>query len=142
MKVGLSLGLAAYRGGGTALGPELLTNGDFAGAGPPPTLGTDWSIGSGVATKIPGGVTSTLSWTGLTLTPGRTYRAVWTVTAYAAGIFTARLLNGTTVIGPNVTALGTYTHDLVAVAGNSAFAIQGGTIGSISVDNVSLREVL
>lgn len=100
--------------------------------------GTGWTIAAGVAQKTAGSA-SDLSQT-VTLVPGRTYRLIYTLTV-SAGTATAQLTGGSTVSGTARTASGTYSDDLVAVTGNTAFAMNGNATFAGTVDNFSIQEV-
>lgn len=102
------------------------------------TKGTDWSIAAGVATKT-AGTAAALSQT-VSLVAGRTYRLSYTLTV-SAGEVTAQLTGGTTVSGTARTASGSYTDDLVAVTGNTAFGLSGNAAFAGTVDNFTIREV-
>ena len=121
------------------LGPELVSNGGFA----TDTIwakGSGWSIGSGVATKVPG-VGSNISQS-ISLTAGLPYRVRFEVTAIAAGTFRPNFLDGSTVAGTLRSAPGTYYETLTAATGNLRIGNAGANTTDGSVDNVSVRRRL
>lgn len=106
------------------------------------SLGADWTIASGVATKVAGSGTNGISQT-VTLVAGRLYLVTWDVIGPVAGSGTyARLSGGTNMDGAaQSSAAGSKSTLLTAVAGNTAFAIMGGSSTSCSVDNLRIAEV-
>jgi hypothetical protein len=130
----VSLMLDKSKGGG-AIGADTVVNGTFA-ADSDWTKGTDWSIGSGVATKTAG--TAALLSQSATLIVGRSYIFTYTITR-TAGTITAQLTGGTTVSGTARSAAGTYTDILTAVSGNNAIAFSADASFAGTVDNVTLR---
>jgi hypothetical protein len=119
------------------VGPEMVTNGNFD-SDTGWTKGTNWSIASGVATKV-SPTTADLSQS-QTLVTGATYRVTYTITR-TAGTLNVKLAGGTAVLGAARTAAGTYTDDLVATAGNNLLAFQGGNTFAGSVDVVSMKRI-
>jgi hypothetical protein len=130
----VSLMLDKSKGGG-AIGADTVVNGTFA-ADSDWTKGTDWSIGSGVATKTAG--TAAVLSQSATLTVGRSYLITYTITR-TAGTLTGQLTGGTTVSGTARSAAGTYTDMLTAVSGNNAIAFSADASFAGTVDNVTLR---
>lgn len=118
---------------------NLIVNGTFA-ADTDWTKGTGWTIAAGVASKAVTGSATLLS-QALTLVPGATYRATYTVSAYASGTVNAQLQGSTVVAGPDRSANGTYSEDLVAIAASAGFAIRGIGASQFSVDNVTLKRI-
>lgn len=114
---------------------SILANGDLASAGPPPTVGANWSIGSGVASKTSGGGNS-LSWTSLTLSV-TTYRYAFDIDAISgtSPTLTPRLTGGTTVTGTAYTTSGRKRGTLTALSGNNSFAVIGNTASIVTVDD-------
>lgn len=139
--VSACLGLGAYMPRRTRrppiIGAELLSNGNFA-ADATWTKGGGWLIGSGSANIT--GNSGTLSQP-VVVVAGRQYEVTFTITSFAAGAVTPRLTGGTSVNGTTRTAAGTYTQILTAVTGNTTFAIIASGGSTLSIDNVSLREV-
>jgi hypothetical protein len=102
--------------------------------------GTGWTIGSGVATATSVAAFVSLSQTGLTFIPGVEYRVTYTVVTATAGSVRAAFVGGTQVNGTGRTAPGTYTQDLIAVAGNNQLVLQAEGSGfSGTIDNVTVR---
>lgn len=130
---------AAAAGGG--LGPELVTNGDFAGGT------TGWSV-----TNISGGTSITggalvfndatddgdqCSQTAMTIVAGHTYRVTYTITARTSGSIRASVGG---VDGTLRSSTGTFIEDLVAAS--TAQLIFSGGSPRLTIDNVSVKEVL
>lgn len=121
-------------------GPELLTNRQFA-------ADTDWTKGSGIT--ISGG---TANWSGTnanliqtvmpTIVAGTAYRVWIRVTARTSGSVRAQMVGTTTVSGPVRSAVGFYSSVLICPASPTAFRFFGNTSPILSIDDVSLREVL
>lgn len=124
-------------GEGPTLGPELIANGDFSSSSNW-VLGTGWSItgGQAVSTVTPGSLSQTVS-----ITSGKTYRySIGIVLIGAVGI---RLRLGDTnnqVNGQNI--VGTLVGYLTAGSVNSDFVITCASTGQLTIDNVSLKEVV
>ena len=124
------------------LGPELLTNGDFA-TDTVWVKGVGWVIAAGLATCTTPGVTSSLSQP-VAFIPGRTYQMTIVVSSMAASALVPRGYNGVSVafgIGASISAAGTYTRLRLATAADT-FSIDGSFAAIASVESVSLRLVL
>ena len=124
------------------LGPELLTNGDFA-TDTVWTKGTGWTIAAGVATCTTPGAISSLSQP-VAFIPGRTYRMTIVVSSMTAPALVPRgYLVGVSAfnIGAIITAAGTYVRTVLASSAD-AFSIDGSAAVLASIDSVSLRLVL
>ena len=130
----VSLMLDKSKGGG-AIGADTVVNGTFT-ADSDWTKGTDWTIGSGVATKTAG--TAAVLSQAATLTAGQSYIVTYTITR-TAGTLTARFTGGTTVSGTARTAAGTYTDILTAVSGNTTLEFSADASFAGTVDNVTLK---
>lgn len=117
-------------------GPELVTNGGFASA-TGWTVGAQWSIGSGVASKTATG--SSLLQQSIAIVPGRAYTVTFTITATSvAGDGMSVFLGQTS--GAIRTAPGTYTQTIVPSLGtNLDFVARGATEWQGSIDNVSVK---
>lgn len=125
-----------------ATGPELVSNGDFSSGSTGWTLGTGWSVSSGVASVVAPGTTTDLS-ASITLTAGRTYRVSCTISNYTAGSITPRFTGGTSAIGSNFPlANGTFTQLLTANTGNNGLTIRANSTADLSVDNISVTELV
>ena len=122
------------------LGPELITNGDFA-IDSNWGKGIGWSINNGVA-SCDGTQTSgtQLTQTSLTFTNGKTYKVVFTCTIQAGNLDARLQGSGATVTGDTVTTSGTYTQYLVST-GNTSFRMRGNPSFIGTVDNVSVKQV-
>jgi hypothetical protein len=121
---------------GLVLGPERITNGDFA-SGTGWTVSGGWSIGSGVAAYTGSGVAATIA-QGVTLVAGSSYQVTFTLVV-SSGSFTPRFAGGTTVSGTARTTSGTFTDIIQAVTGNNLFQMLGSTTAVGSIDNISVK---
>lgn len=122
---------------GDASRVTLLQNGELdAAAGW--TAGGGWVISGGAATHTTG-VASTLSQT-VTLTAGRTYRGLVSVTGQTAGSLTVALEGGTAVASSPVTADGDWFFALDALAGNDRIELQASSDFDGAVSLVILFE--
>ncbi len=117
---------------------ELIVNGGF-------DTDTIWfkptggTISGGVAVKVSG--TAGTFTQSIVYAAGGTYRVSYTIVTYTAGAMAARLIGGTFVLGANRLAVGTYTEDLVAAAGNNVFGLYVNSVFDGTIDNVSLRRI-
>jgi hypothetical protein len=132
----VSLMLDKSKGSG-AIGSNTVVNGTFA-ADSDWTKGTDWTIGSGVATKTAG--TEAVLSQAVTLTAGKYYIVTYTITR-TQGTLTVQFTGGTTVSGTARVVAGTYTDILTAVSGNTTLEFNAGAGFAGTVDNVTLREM-
>lgn len=123
-------------------GAQLLSNGSFDST-TGWTSGAGWSIHSGYGSKVSSGAVDVdLSRTpSATLVAGASYRVEFTVSGYSAGSVTPVFTGGTPVLGTARTANGTYTETLVAVTGNTTFALRATATSVLKVDSVVLRQV-
>ncbi|NTF69369.1 hypothetical protein G6L81_15810 [Agrobacterium rhizogenes] len=122
---------------GDATRTNLLTDGDFATSPGPWTLGTGWSIASGVATHVT--PTQSQITQPVTLTPSSVYRVAFDVTGYTGtGTVTPRFQGGTTVNGTGRTANGSFSDVLTAGASSNVFGFNGNGGFSGNVDNAIL----
>lgn len=127
---------------GVSLGPELLSNGEFT----TDTVwikGLGWSISTGIAIAMTPGANSRLS-QAIPLTPGVSYFVGYTVTAYMAGLLSVRLTNagGTVSSFTGAAAVGTYASSVVLAGAADEISFVCNSIGSFSIDSVSLKRVL
>ena len=128
----LGLGLTAINPN-----PELVSNGNFSSSDGW-TLGTNWSIGSGLLTgaAVPN---FTVSSADIAVTPGVAYAFAFDINAVSAGSVRAGFLGGTTVLSNNFATTGIKTFELTALSGNNTVFIGSagagftGSINSISV---------
>jgi hypothetical protein len=114
-------------------GKQLIVNGGFWSSSSW-SLGTGWTIGSGVASYTSGSGFLTQD---IPLEAGASYLVTYTITALASGLVRARLRGDTDGLGVTRSAVGTYSETIVAPAGASAFAFTAS--GAASVDNVTVR---
>ena len=106
---------------------------------------SNWTIGSGVASKTVG------SFGGLSqaidLVAGEKYRMEVTVSNYVAGILTARLSSGSglgadVVASENITANGTYVFILTALSSSTYAGFAGESTFDGDIDDVSITKVI
>jgi len=116
------------------LGPELVTNGDFASATGWSTGGA-WVISGGVA-SITASVTS-LSQSTLAAVAGKTYSVTFTISSFTAG--GVRIEFGG-VNGTSRTAAGTYTQYFTATS-TSFLVVSPVASSTLSIDDISVKEV-
>lgn len=113
------------------------TNGDFALAGPPPTLGSNWTISAGHADHS-AGTGGSISWA-VSLTAGDVVRWGGTINSIsgASATLTDRLTGGTTVTGTAFTTSGLKSGHLTALTGNTLFGFLASTNAVVQVDNIT-----
>jgi hypothetical protein len=90
-------------------------NGDFSSGGPPPTLGSGWSIASGKAVATPGSATA-MNWD-LGLVSGDVMTIGGVVSDYVAGDVKPRLAGLPDVQGTAITANGPFEQTLTGIVG-------------------------
>lgn len=136
---GQTVGLRLDKSKGLALGPEIITNGDFSNGGTG-WISAGWVISEGKATIS--NVSASLT-QNVTLVAGRSYQFEYTLSAFSGtGAFRPRFFGGTTVTGTSRSANGTYVEIMTAVSGNVQAAISVTTATcSGSVDNISVKEL-
>lgn len=127
---------------GETLGPELVANPgcDVAGSW---TLGTGWSVGSGVCTHAAGAASSLQPNPAITTVAGTTYKIVWTITSYSAST-ALQWLNTTATyqVSAAYSSPTTGTITTYFTAGQAAPLVLNANTGVVaSVDNVSVRAV-
>ncbi len=117
---------------------NLATNGDFAVAGPPPTLGPNWTITAGHADHS-AGTGGSISWGSLTLAVANVIRYGFTINSIsgASAALTPRITGGTTVTGTALTTSGFKSGSLTAVSGNNTFGMLASTNAVVQIDNVT-----
>ena len=121
------------------IGPELVTNGDFA-TDSDWNKGSGWSISGGKANANTVGSFVNLRTNSSVVEPGKIYDVSFDVSNYTQG--SVRLSFIQSVATSQVSANGTYTARLVASsAGSSQVYIQGINSFIGSIDNVSVKEV-
>jgi hypothetical protein len=130
---------------------NLLTNGTFSAAGPPPSInapgGTATLVISGGKLVFTGGTLGnnlTATWSGLSITSLANYKIVYDASGQAAACSpTFSLGGGSFTTGSGVT--GEQSHDKVASASNADFAVRFATSSSgraLSLDNLRLYPAL
>lgn len=120
---------------GAILGGEEVINGGFD-SDSDWTKGTGWAIGSGVA-SCDGTQTGSTYLSQLSLTDGKTYLAIFTVTSASAGGVSMTVSGAQ---GDIKTTSGTYTEILTANGTSAALKGDVNFVGSI--DNISIKEVI
>jgi hypothetical protein len=120
------------------LGLELVTNGGFA-TDSDWTKESSWSIGSGVATRPSVADPGNSIYQTISISAGKTYRAVYTQigTSFVGDGYIS--IGGTDGAG-NSGIPSTYTEDIVAGSDGTVKITRWGT-ETISFDNVSVKEV-
>ncbi|MBB4465438.1 TipJ family phage tail tip protein [Rhizobium leguminosarum] len=113
---------------------NMLTNGDFAGSSPW-AYGTGWAYNAGTAKHTPAASEGNLV-QNLTLTAGKTYRIAYVVSGRTAGTVKPKLRGGTEVVGTIRSSNGSFSDSLVAVSGNTNFALTASTDFDGTIDNV------
>lgn len=126
-------------------GPELLTNGDFSdGSASWPSSGTDAThviTFSGGSMRFQSDTTSpqlTLSQTGIIQT-GKTYRIVVVTSGYVSGSIKTDAIGANTVLS---NGLGTITATGEAISTGSFAITRNSANVDITIDSISIREVL
>jgi hypothetical protein len=120
------------------VGPELISNGDFA-TDTVWTKGTGWTIASGVASHSSS--SSSILQQNIATVSGGVYEITYTITAISAGQLTTRLIGTTNVAGATHTTAGTFTETLTANSTTTAFGLVATNVTVASVDNVSVKRV-
>jgi len=111
--VGLALDIRA--GAPEVLGPDVVTNGDFAAGSTGWTLETDWSISGGQAHVTNASNIWAIYQAGLT--PGKTYLISFTITSLSAGGLTPYCGDNLRDINANTVG----THTAIMVCGSNGF---------------------
>lgn len=110
------------------------------------TLGTGWDIpvGTGNLSRTSGSGSTAASHL-LTMTAGRTYRIIYSVSAFGgtnvSRSFNTRLTGGSTVTGTTHATPGVWTDDLVAASGNTAFGFVATQNTTITIDWFRIYEL-
>ena len=128
---------ASIQGDASTAGAEQVVNGNFA-------TDSDWTKATGVT--ISGG---TLNFSGVangdsgtnqssSIVVGKTYKATFTVSNWVAG--GVRILLGSTGTSATRSSNGTFTAYVVA-SGNTTIYLQSIGVTTLSIDNVSIKEV-
>ena len=115
---------------------ELVTNGDFTSSSD--WTGSDWSIGSGVA-SIDGSQTGSRKLSqNIGVSAGVRYRITYTISAYTTGQI--RFLFASSDGGTYRNAAGTYSEEFVPTSSGS-FHLQANASFNGSIDNVSVVRI-
>ena len=117
------------------LGPELVTNGDFA-TDTDWVKGTGWSISGGTANCDGTQTSNSNLLQSNTATSGNTYKITYTITNYVSGTFKSVLGAGGVVRNSN----GVYSEYITATS--SSFLLQANSDFIGSIDNVSVKEYI
>lgn len=125
---------------GQALGPELVTNGDFSSS-------SGWQTNAGVS--IGGGKATTTAASGylyrlggIAIVSGKTYRISFSISNYSGGTIKPYILPAA-VYGATQSGNGNFTSDVVANASNGSSEHGFNMTGfSGDIDNLSIKEVL
>jgi hypothetical protein len=136
--VGLQLDLSK----GLVLGPEEVTNGDFA-TDADWTTGAGWTIGSGVASRITGAY-SVLTYTlPSALTAGKWYLLEMDKIGGTNSTMFMSLRGGATVLGPSFSVTNTRVRCLLlATANHTSIGVEpAGSANDGTIDNISVREL-
>ena len=124
---------------GKLIRSELFVDGTFDTAcGTVWTCGAGWTISGGTATHT--STSSTLDQSA-TLIEGEDYEIKFTVSGRSTGTITPRFGGGTAALGTAISADGTYSETLTAVARNTLAGFQSSVTFNGSLDNVSLRKI-
>lgn len=121
-------------------GTDLITNGTFA-SGASWTADTNWSIASGVASKVASAANRNLTQSGLSLSNGTVYRLGFQVTAWSADDLLPRLQGGATANGTQInvaSGTGRKVQSITATAAHTSLQFTGFTATVISIDNVQM----
>lgn len=101
--------------------------------------GGGWTHGALQAVRTATGAQSSVAQS-VTLVVGASYRLSFSMTR-SAGALTPRFEGGTTVLGAQRPASGTYTETLVAVAGNNVLAFNATAAFAGTLSNVWLERI-
>jgi hypothetical protein len=146
---GLSSGLKTnlvswYDLGDTSLGSELVTDGDMSNAGSW-TAESTAVIASNVCTVTGATNNQIIIRQSVTLTDGKLYRLIFTVSSYGAGA--GEIYARVSEAGSNVQTLtmrnanGTYTEDFTASENHTRLDFLNGNTGNYIIDDVSIKEI-
>ena len=137
---GQPVGLMLDKSKGLTLGSELVTNGTFDTAADW-TLGTGWSIGSGIATKSPG-TGSNLQQT-YSFVVGKWYKLTFDVLRRDNGAMQIQIGGGTALSVTGFVSWSTGTHSVYFTpnSGNNLLRFIAGSTFDADIDNVSLKEL-
>jgi hypothetical protein len=123
-------------GSAGASGGELVQTPDFSSAAGW-SANAGWSVSGGFANFS--GATGNSINTAVAVTAGTDYTATLVVTSIS-GVVQVSLQGGTQVLGPAISAPGTYQIPLRAATGNNLIIIYAGGGTTVAVDSLSLRK--
>ena len=129
---GQTVALALDKSKGLVLGPELVTNGDFA-SDTVWAKGSNWTIANGAASVS--GQTATTYLSQAILTTGKTYEVI----VDASGSSLGRIQLGNT--GTNYQLVSGRNRFVGVCAGNTNLIVTALVGNSFSIDNISVREL-
>lgn len=122
---------------GDATRTNLVANPGFDG-GASWTLGTDWLVAVGKASKLPGASTAISQ--AIALVDARTYRYRVTISEATDGILAIKMTGGTDVVGSAETGNGTKLGSMTALVGNDTLSFLADVDFDGSIDSVVLFE--
>jgi formylmethanofuran dehydrogenase subunit C len=123
------------------LGDELIPNGSFDSGTGWVMVGGTWTISGGVA-SIAGIDNANMIYPAASCVTGHTYRITFTIVSWTSGNFYIACEGGGTGRTTTRASTGTWTEDVVA-AGNGNFYFNcESNGGTMSIDNISIKEVL
>jgi len=136
---GQPVGLILDKSKGLALGPELITNGDFSAGSTGWTLAASYSVVSGALVATSAAAFSDNAFSSEQAVGNTVYRITFTCTSLSAGQF--KIICGNSQAGPIISAPGTYSCTCGASSSGSAFFIQAQSPLTATFDNISVRKV-
>lgn len=134
---GQTVGMVLDRSKGLVLGPELVTNGDFSSGSTGWTVGTNWSVGSGIASKTAGAAGNLSQSAGIV--NGRFYQITFALTVSGGSVW---VNVGSSGSFSNAQTTGGNISLIVAANGaTGAIEFQAGSGAVATVDNISVKEL-
>lgn len=131
--VGVGAAFSDYSGDNTRT--NLWTNADFAGGATGWTLESEWSVGSGVATKVAGASIRRI-YQAPSLTAGQVIRYAFEVTAITAGLFRLRITGSANADGANATVTGQQRGSVTVPTSPTSLGVMGNNVAAGSIDNL------
>jgi hypothetical protein len=136
---GQSNGLTLDKSQGLVLGPELVTNGDFAIVSDW-SLGSGWAISGGSGNHTSGGGTGDLRQS-ITMENGKSYKIPWSLIATSGSALGAARINSV-VLDSNMGTVGNYQAIYLKTASESGDLIfAANNLTECKLDDVSVREI-
>jgi len=133
------VGLMLDKSKGLALGPELVTNGDFSNGSTNWSLNS-WVVSGGVATA--NNISNASLRQSISLPSGSLYKIKFTISNYSSGNATIVFTGGVgSDYSATVSGNGEKTLLLKSSGARTSFVIYCSTSSSYSVDNISVREL-